>query len=226
MIFTLSEEWRTTYPGAAAGVLALRGVENPAQHTALDARKKELEEDLRSRYAGYDRAALKALPALQAYGAYYKRFKKTYHVLLQLESIVLKGRSIPRVAALVESMFMAELKSLLLTAGHDLDVVQPPVGIDVAGGTESYIRINGQEQELKADDMYIGDAEGVLSSILYGPDQRTQVRPQTRRVLFTVYAPSGISHATVNDHLLDIEANVRLVSPGAAVEYLEVLSAV
>lgn len=225
MIFALSEEWRATYPGASAGVLALRDVENPAQHAALDARKKELEEHLRSRYAGYDRAALKALPVFQAYGAYYKRFKKTYHVLLQLESIVLKGRSIPRVAALVESMFMAELKGLLLTAGHDLDVVQPPVGIDVAGGTESYTRINGQEQELKADDMYIGDAEGVLSSILYGPDQRTQIRPQTRRVLFTVYAPRGISQTAVHDHLLDIEANVRLVSPGAAVEHMEVYSA-
>jgi DNA/RNA-binding domain of Phe-tRNA-synthetase-like protein len=122
-------------------------------------------------------------------------------------------------------MFMAELKNLLLTAGHDLDVVAPPVGIDVAGGTESYVRINGQEQELKAEDMYIADAEGVLSSILYGPDQRTQVRSQTRRVLFTVYAPKGISEAAVHDHLLDIKANVRIVSPQAAVEYMQVLTA-
>jgi DNA/RNA-binding domain of Phe-tRNA-synthetase-like protein len=213
------------YPEAAVGVLALRDVENPAMHAALDERKKELEANLRSRYAGYDRAAFKALPVLQAYATYYKRFKKTYHVLLQLESIVLKGRSIPRVAALVESMFMAELKNLLLTAGHDLDVVQEPVGIDVARGTEIYVRINGQEQALKTDDMYIGDAESVLSSILYGPDQRTQVRPETRRVLFTVYAPKGISQASVHDHLLDIEANVRLVSPEAVVEVMEVLRA-
>ncbi len=225
MIFTLSGRWRSTYRGAAVGVLAMRNVDNPAEHAALDARKQELEDQLRSRYAGYDRTALKALPALQAYGAYYRQFKKTYHVLLQLESVVFKGKPIPRVAALVESMFMAELKTLLLTAGHDLDIVQAPVGIDVAAGTESYVRINGQEQQLKAGDMYISDAEGVLSSILYGPDQRTQIRPSTRGVLFTVYAPSGISHAAVHGHLLDIEANVRVVSPEAAVEQMQVLKA-
>jgi hypothetical protein len=74
--------------------------------------------------------------------------------------------------------------------------------------------------------MYISDAEGVLSSILYGPDQRTQIRPQTRRVLFTVYAPRGISQAAVHDHLVDIEANVRLVSPRSTVEHMEVYGAV
>ena len=61
---------------------------------------------------------------IQAYAAYYERFNKTYHVQLQLESVALKGKSIPRVSALVEAMFMAELENLLLTAGHDLDVVQ------------------------------------------------------------------------------------------------------
>ena len=225
MIFTLSDRWKTTYPGANVGVLAMRDVANPARHAALEQHKQDLEEHLRSRYAGYDRAALKALPPLQAYGTYFKRFKKTYHVLLQLESVVLKGKSIPRVAALVEAMFMAELKNLLLTAGHDLDVVQPPVGIDVALGTERYLRINGQQQQLKADDMYICDAEGVLSSILYGPDQRTQISPDTRRVLFTVYAPHGIGEAAVHDHLLDLEASVRLVSPQARVELLKVYGA-
>jgi hypothetical protein len=28
-------------------------------------------------------------------------------------------------------MFMAELKNLILTAGHDLDAVTPPVRVDV-----------------------------------------------------------------------------------------------
>ena len=46
---------------------------------------------------------------IPAYNACYKGFKKTYHVQLQLESVALKGRSIPRVAALMEAMFMAEL---------------------------------------------------------------------------------------------------------------------
>jgi hypothetical protein len=50
---------------------------------------------------------------IKTYHDYYKRFKKTYHILLQLESIVFKNKSIPKVSSLVEAMFMAELKNLL-----------------------------------------------------------------------------------------------------------------
>ena len=203
-------------------MLVMRDVANPERHTALDRRKEELENQLRSCFSGYDRAALKALPVIQAYNAYYRRYKKTYHVQLQLESIVFKGKSIPRVAALVEAMFMAELKNLLLTAGHDLEAIQMPVGVDVAEGSERYVRINGQEQELKPGDMMIVDDQGVISSVLYGPDHRTRINPETRQVFFTVYAPPGIGEQAVWEHLRDIEANIMLVAPEARVETMEV----
>ncbi len=221
-MFIVSEAWKTAYPGAAVGVLAMRNVVNPEHHPALEKRKEELENQLRARFSGSDRAALKTHPTIQAYDNYYKRYKKTYHVQLQLESVVFKGKSIPQVAALVEAMFVAELKNLLLTAGHDLEAVQMPVKLDVAEGTERYIRLNGQEQQLKPGDMMIADAQGVISSVIYGPDRRTQITSETRRVLFTVYAPPGIGEQAVYDHLQDIQANILLVAPGADVVLLEV----
>jgi DNA/RNA-binding domain of Phe-tRNA-synthetase-like protein len=159
---------------------------------------------------------------MQAYTAYYRRFKKSYHVQLQLESIVLRDKSIPRVAALVESMFMAELKNGLLTAGHDLERVRAPVRVDVAGESEQYTRLNGQDQTLKAGDMMIADAESILSSIIYGPDRRTRINPQTRDVLFTVYAPPGIEQEAVTRHLGDIRDYVLIFAPQAEVVLLQV----
>lgn len=220
--FTVSEAWKKAYPGAAVGILALRSVAIPQRSIALEEGKKELQRRLRSDFSGYDRAALKALPVLKAYNQYYKRYKKTYHVQLQLESVVLKGKPISRAAALIEALFMAELKNLLLTAGHDMRAVQNPVGIDVANGRETYIRIDGQEQRLKQGDMFIADAQGVISSVLYGPDRRTQIVSGTRQTLFTVYAPPGIGEEAVYGHLQDIRANVLLVSPEAKVETLNV----
>lgn len=218
----VSQAWKTAYPGAAVGVLAMRNVANPKRDPALDRQKNELEDQLRSRFSDTDRATLKALAPIQAYDAYYKRFKKTYHVLLQLESVALQGKSIPRVAALVEAMFMAELSNLLLTAGHDLEAVQQPVRLDVSDGTERYVRLNGQEQVLKPGDMMIADTRGVISSVLYGPDRRTQITPDTRQVLFTVYAPPGIGEPAVDQHLRDLRANVMLVAPEAEVESMRV----
>jgi DNA/RNA-binding domain of Phe-tRNA-synthetase-like protein len=221
-MLTVSDEWQGAFPGAAVGVLAMRGVVNPERHAALEQRKAELEEELRSRFAPGGRAAIKALPVAQAYAAHYARFNKTYHVQLQLESVALKGKSIPRVAALVEAMFMAELQNLLLTAGHDVDAVQAPLRVDMSTGLERYTMLNGQEQTLKPGDMCVSDALGVISDVVYGPDQRTRITSGTRHVLFVVYAPAGIGAEAVRRHLDDIAAYARLIAPQASTASLDV----
>jgi DNA/RNA-binding domain of Phe-tRNA-synthetase-like protein len=221
-IFQTTETWRSTYPDAHAGILVMRKLINPPSHAGLNARKLALEEDVRARFKGKDRAAIEAIPVMQAYSAYYAQFRKTYHVQLQLESIAFKDKSLPNVAALVEAMFMAEVKDLLLTAGHDLDSLELPVTLAVARGNVSYSNLRGQIQALKTGDMYMADGQGVISSIIYGPDERTQIRPQTQNALFAVYAPAGISVHDVRLHLLEIEQNVRLIAPNAETELLEV----
>jgi DNA/RNA-binding domain of Phe-tRNA-synthetase-like protein len=225
MIFEMSDGWKAAFPGAQAGVLVVSGVSNPPAHAGLEAKKEALVAELRARYAGLDRAALLALPVLQAYEEYYKRFKKTYHVQLQLESILFKGKTIPGVAALVEAMFMAEVKNLLLTAGHDLDVLRLPARLEASRGGESYTLMRGTPQELKEGDMFIADGEGILSSVIYGPDQRSQIRETTRQALFTVYAPEGIPADAVAAHLDDIESYIRLFAPQAKVLLREVYAA-
>lgn len=221
-MFKVTELWKTTYPDAHVGILILRGVDNPSTHPELEDHKKELETRLRAQFSGQDRKTLEKLPTIAAYNAYYKKFKKTYHVQAQLESVVLKDRDIPSVAALVETMFMAEVKNLLLTAGHDLDQLKLPVTLNVASGDEVYTLLRGQEQTLKSGDMFMSDQEGVISSIIYGPDQRTQITASTRNVLFAVYAPAGVSVDALQHHLQDIRDYVLVVSPDAKVGMLQV----
>src|SRR5918993_795511 len=221
-MFEVTPVWKTTYPEALVGVLVMRDVSNPPHHPEVERKKTALEEELRTRFSGQDRTTIANHPVLQAYGNYYRQFKKTYHIQLQLESIVLKGKSIPSVAALVESMFMAEMEDMLLTAGHDLDKLQLPLILDVATGTEQYTLLRGEEQTLKPGDMMIRDQSGVISSIIYGPDQRTQITPDTRNVIFTVYAPPGIGEQTVADHLRHIQENIMVFAPQSPVELFNV----
>ncbi len=216
----ISEEWSQEYPGAAAGVMALFGAANPAQRPELEKEKEAVQNDIRERFG--HREAIKSLIHVQAYTDYYKRFKKTYPVIHQVESIALKNKSIPQVTALVEAMFMAELKNMLLTAGHDVETLEGPVRLGVATGQEGYVRLNGQEQQLKAGDMFMSDDEGVISSVVYGPDARTQITAATTQALFAVYAPPGVGPEAVEAHLRDIEHYVRLVSPEARRELWEV----
>ena len=221
-MFEVTTAWKSIFRGAHVGVLAMKDVTNPAHQVELEKLKAELESGLREQFKGQDRAALSSHPVLQVYGEYYRRFKKTYHVQLQLESIVMKGKSIPSVAALVEAMFMAEIKNMLLTAGHDLDTLHLPLTLNVSNGSESYTVMRGETQTLKPDDMFISDQAGIISDIIYGPDQRTQINANTRNVVFTVYAPAGIDENTILAHLHDMRDYVLVISPQAQVEMLQV----
>ncbi len=193
------------------------GVENPPEHAALTEHVRQVEDDLRSRWAGVTRADLNQLPEFEAYRSYYRRFGKTYHVQLQFESVVLKGKRLRSTGSLVLAMFAAELRNRLLTAGHDLALIEGGVSIDVAQGGERYVGLGGRDLALQPGDMHIHDQAGIISSVLYGPDDRTRITPNTRQALFCVYAPAGIPPEAVESHLADIASNVRLVAPQASV---------
>jgi len=219
----VTEQWKTAYPTAHVGVLVMEDVANPQVCPELDREKTILEDDLRALFR--DPAGLKSMEPIKSYQNFFKRFNKTYHVLQQVQSVVFKGRSVPKVACLVEAMFMAELRNMLLTAGHDMDVVESPIRLHVARGDESFVRMNGEEKTLKQGDMFIADRQGIISSVIYGPDGRTRIGPSTTRVLFTVYSVGGVGEQATLQHLQGIQSYVKLVAPNATTDLLRVYGA-
>jgi DNA/RNA-binding domain of Phe-tRNA-synthetase-like protein len=214
-LISVSPKWQSGIPKASAGLLVLKNVSNFPDHPALKSTREDLEKDLRNRYGELDRKSLRDEPVMAAYDAFYRQFRKTYHVQLQLESVVFKQKSIFSPSALVASMFMAELKTGLLTAAHDFDLLELPLLADVALGGESYQKLDGSQQELKPGDLFIQDQQGILSSVIYGPDQRTQIQLSTSQAAFTTYAPPGISPEQVYEQLEMLESFVGLFSPEA-----------
>lgn len=214
-LLVVAPDWQEAHPGATVGILAIRNVTNPPSHAGLEDLAAALEDDLRTRFGGADRETLRAVPPLPAYAAYYKRWGQRYHVAMQRESVAQKGKAVPRVAALVEAMFIAELRHGILTAGHDLGAVALPVRLGVGAG-DPFHSPSGAELTVKPGDMFTADAnDRVLSAVITGPSDVARIGPETTSVLFVVYAPSGIYPASVTAHLDEIAGNVRLVSPEA-----------
>jgi DNA/RNA-binding domain of Phe-tRNA-synthetase-like protein len=213
--FQASNDWHAAHPGARAAVLVMGGVANPADNPALDHAREQLETELRARFGGMDRPTLRATNPIDAYDRYYRRFGQTYHVQHQIESVATKGKAIPRRAALVEAMFMAELETQILTAGHDLDMLQLPVTVDVARAGDAVDLFSGANREPPLGDMLMRDGTGIISSVTLGPDARTQILPATTNALFAIYAPVGVNEENVRAHFLAIERNVRFVAPDA-----------
>jgi len=211
----LSTRWKEVFPEACIGLLVIKNAPNQKDHPDLKSAREKLEADLRSKYGAMDRISLRETPVFAAYDAFYRSFKKSYHVRLQLESVVFKSKPIFSPSALVACMFMAELVTGLLTAAHDLTTLGLPLVADAAVGLETYQRLDGSEQILKEGDMYIRDQEGILSSVIYGPDQRTQIRENTAQAVFTTYGPSGISKDQVQEQLEILEGYLRIFAPTA-----------
>lgn len=221
----ITEEWRRAFPGAAVGLLEISGADNTRPCAALDRRKQEVEARLRASFAGHTRKDLLSLPVMAAYDRYYSRFRKTFHVLLQLESIVLKGKSLPRISPLVDANFLSEVETLVLTAGHDADLLVQPVSIDVSREGDLITQMNGEIREMYAGDMIMRDAGAVSCSVIYGQDNRSPISPRTTRALYVAYAPAGVPVEAVDRHLGSIEESVRACCPGAAVEQRRVVPA-
>lgn len=204
----------------------MRGVSNTETHPVLDERLAALQAELNERYAGHDRASLAKLAVVEAYLAHYKAFGQTYHVVRQLESVVARGRPLTSTGgALVDAMFAAELSTLLLTAGHDVDSLQLPLWLDVSRAGDRFVAINGSDREVRPGDMVMRDEGGIVSAVLYGPDQRTRLSEKTTRAFFVTYAPAGISSADARRHLELISDYARIVEPTAAIEELVIVGA-
>lgn len=219
----ITKKLKEAYPEGLIGAILLKNAEvSDVGKMSLKKMKENFEDRLRYKYKDYNRSELIMLEPIKSYIRYFKRFKKTYHVLLQLESVVFKKKSIPDLVPLVVIMFMAELKNLLLTAGHDINTITLPIRVDLPAGTEKYKLLNGMEKELVSGDMMMADREGIISSIIYGPDDRTQITEDTNRVLYTVYAPPGIEGGLIREHFNDINRYIHLVAPDTQMEEMVV----
>jgi len=67
-LLIISNEIKKVYPEALLGILAIRNVCNPNKHEELDRCKLGLENNLREKYAGLDKAYLKNIPRIITIG--------------------------------------------------------------------------------------------------------------------------------------------------------------
>jgi len=218
-----TDGWKETHLGAQIGLLEISGVDNNRPAPVLDQEKRAIEGRLREKFAGFSRDDFLSLPVMQAYHRYYRKFGYTYHVLLQLESVALKGKSLPNISPLVDANFAAELDTLILTAGHDVSQLEAPVLIDVACEGDEITQMNGSRKEVPVGDMLMRDAQGVTCTILRGQDDRSPISKATTHVLYVSYVPDGVTEEQVMAQLNAMESYVRLFSPECAVEQSKII---
>ena len=206
---------KNNYPNISVGIMSVKGF---ASHSITnDEFDKYIDQkisEIKSRYPDYDRKSVCLNEPLCYYVQYYKKFKKSYHVLHQLESLVLKDRGIPKTIPLVQAMFLSELDNLLLTAGHDLAKITDTLTLDICNkSTIKYTSISGSEVQVVKGDLYLSDASGAVSSIMIGPDKRTMITESTTDVLYFTYGVPGVGDSYLRKHLESIASSLKILIP-------------
>jgi DNA/RNA-binding domain of Phe-tRNA-synthetase-like protein len=218
----ISSEAKTIYPDLLVGTLLIKNINNTYLNDEMNNASRILENDLRGKYRSFERKELNTTEVLNGYYTYCKRYTKTYHVLLQLESIVFKDKQIPSVSPIVQSMFMGELKNHFLSSVHDYSYVEESLALGCSDGTEEFTLFNGERKILKKDDLYIKDQKGIISAVLYGMDERTKVTEKTTEALYTVYVPFKIEEEKVQAHMEDMVEYIKLNDNNVCVEEIRI----
>lgn len=210
----LSLAFRAALPDGLFGVLVARGCPNRPTVTAVEQELRAIEAGLRARFPG---DAIDDDPVARAYAAYFRRHGGRYPVVHQAKTVI-AGRPIESPSALVTVMFAAEVESLVLTSGHNLEALRGPLHVDVAGEEESYTKLSGKPQRLRPGDMVVRDADGVIASVVHGPDFCTRLRPETSAAVYGAWCPAGVPVPAVEAHLATLARLVRLEWPEAVIE--------
>ncbi len=202
MQIELTHRLKKNYPESIFGSLIIKNVPNRKKDETLEEQKRLLERKIRE-----ENVEVYKDDMILYYNTYFKMGKKTYPIEYQINTIK-SGRKFPQVSVLVDSMFLAELKNRILTSGHDLDEIQGDLVFDVSQGGEQYMKLNGQDQTLKQNDVILKDDEGILASILYGPARRTAITLKTINALYFAWCPLFIDEKLIRNHLNTILQNL------------------
>lgn len=170
---------------------------------------------LRERYADYDR---KAVFGENPYFRFFRKFKKTYPVMQQFETVMFKGRPFPEEDPVTAVPFLLELTTFVLSGTHDIDRIDGPLTIFTPDAKLPFDGMRGDSTHTYPNDICGRDETGIIFSMIAGADSRTCVHPDSRHVFYPVFGTPDTAPAVIEDALETLAGFVRTICPGAKIE--------
>ena len=168
--------------------------------------------ELSRRFQNYER---KTVFGEHPYFRFFRKFKKTYPVMLQLESVLLKGRPFPGFNAVAEVPFLLELTTQVLSGAHDMDRIRGDVSLYLATEKEPFLGLRGEWMHTYPGDFCARDEAGIIFSLIAGADDRTCARTDTRRVLYPIFGTPELPEAVLTAAMETLCRYIRVLSPDA-----------
>lgn len=182
---------------------------------AFDALKERELEAIRVEGAEYDR---ETWFRQEPYFRYFRKFKKTSPVMMQVESFLLKGRPFPEGKYVNSVAFLTELKTRCLLGSHDADKIEGELVIYQETEKTDFPSIHGGVAHSYPGDITCRDDESIVVSMIAGADARTCLNDDSRHVLYFAFGTPGMAADVLEGYLRQVEAYVRVLAPAAETE--------
>lgn len=169
---------------------------------------------LRCRYEEYDR---KAVFGENPYVRFFKKFKKTYPVMMQFESVLLKGRPFPRFNPVAEVPFLMEIVTHALSGAHDADQISGTVELYSGTCKEEFPGLRGTPFHTYPGDFCGRDDAGIIFSMIAGADSRTCAKMDSRHVLYPVFGTPELPVDEIRNAMDVLIGYIGVLSPDAKI---------
>lgn len=165
-------------------------------------------------HTDYDR---KAVFGEDPYFRYFRKFKKTYPVMMQFESLLFKGRPFPEFNPVAEVPFLMEVVTGVLSGTHDADRTDGPVKLYCADSREEFPGLRGEPFHTYPGDLCGRDAQGIVFSLIAGADERTCARRDSRHVYYPIFGVPGLPLSRMEAAMDTLTRYIRVLAPEAII---------
>ena len=187
-MFDIGKDQSFASRGIPLGILEVKYPVEGCGRAALHALVERELAALRERYADYDR---KAVFGENPYFRFFRKFKKTYPVMQQFETVMFKGRPFPEEDPVTAVPFLLELTTFVLSGTHDIDRIDGPLTIFTPDAKLPFDGMRGDSTHTYPNDICGRDETGIIFSMIAGVDERTCAREESRHVFYPVFGVPG-----------------------------------
>ena len=177
-------------------------------------KSKELEA-LREEMAAYVRADVFGT---HPYNRYFKKYKKTYPVLQQLESYLLKGRPFPSGNPINEVTFLTELRTRMLLGTHDIDRIHGDLILFCPTEKIDFTGLRGDIVHCYPGDVTGRDDDGIILSMIAGADARTCLHPESNHIAYLFFGAPGVPEEEIAEVQQRLMGYAKVLAPSIALQ--------
>ncbi len=153
------------------------------------------------------------------YFRYFRKYKKTYPVMMQVESFILKNREFRRDNYLNCIPFLSELKSHILLGSHDVSKIEGDLILYSSNDKEVFMGMGDREAHAYPGDVTGRDDKGIILSLISGADNRTCLNDNSRHILYFIFGVPGISKEDITSVKEELVSYINVLDNDAKCEF-------